>query len=377
MTAAGPALRNALRDRYTIERELGRGGMAVVYLAQDIRHGRPVALKVLRAEIGIEMGAERFLNEIDTAARLQHPHILPVFDSGETAGHLWFTMPYVEGENLRERLDRSPPPSLAETLRLGREAARGLQYAHEHGIVHRDIKPENILITKDGSILVADFGIARSLDADSRITAAGVVLGTPRYMSPEQVSGQTALDARSDLYALGCVLYEMLSGEPPFDGPNPQSVAAKHLTQPVPVVHGRGGPVPPPVAAVIGRALSKAPGGRYQSAAEFGAALEAAGRQAQRSAGRGVLFLALVLLALGLVLVGYWLLTRGASRHHAPPGGAVASGFNRRMAQLTSGEGVEEWPASSPDGSRLAYVAEADGFRQLFGIEPAPYSASR
>jgi len=366
MTAAGAALRDALRDRYAIERELGRGGMAVVYLAQEVRHRRPVALKVMRAEIGIELGAERFLHEIDTAARLQHPHILPVFDYGETAGHLWFTMPYVEGENLRERLDRSPPPSLAETLRVGREAAQALQYAHEHGIVHRDIKPENILLTRDGSSLLADFGIARSLDADSRITAAGVVLGTPRYMSPEQVSGETAVDARSDVYSLGCVLYEMLSGEPPFDGPNPQSVAAKHLTEPVPVVHGRAGPLPPPVAAVIGRALSKAPGDRFQSAADFGAALEAAGRQDHGPAWRRPLFLALALLALGLILVSYWLLTRGPGKREAPTGGAVASGFNRRMAQLTSGEGVEEWPAWSPDGSRLAYVAEAGGFRQLF-----------
>jgi serine/threonine-protein kinase len=366
MTAAGSALREALRDRYTIERELGRGGMATVYLALELRHRRPVALKVLRPELGVELGPERFLQEIDTAARLQHPHILPVFDSGEAAGQLWFTMPYVEGETLRERLHRAPPPSLAESLRIAREAAQALQYAHEHGIIHRDIMPENILLTRDGSTRVADFGIARSAGGDARITAAGVVLGTPGYMSPEQVGGELALDGRSDVYSLGCVLYELVSGEPPFTGPNPQAVAAKRLTQPAPPVTGRGRPVPMPVAAVIARALAKMPADRFRSAAEFGAAIDAAG---QRAAGpwwrRGVLLLALPVV--GLIAAGWWLRPHGlGAGRRVAAAGAVASGFNRRMAQLTSGEGVEEWPVWSPDGSRLAYVADAGGFRQLF-----------
>jgi serine/threonine-protein kinase len=366
MTAAGPALRDALRDRYAIERELGRGGMATVYLAQELRYRRPVALKVLRSELGVELGPARFLQEIDTAARLQHPHILPVFDSGEAAGHLWFTMPYVEGETLRERLNRAPPPSLAESLRIAREAAQALQYAHEHGIIHRDIKPENILLTRDGSTLVADFGIARSAEGDARITAAGVVLGTPSYMSPEQVSGEMVLDGRSDVDSLGCVLYELMSGEPPFSGANPQAVAAKRLTQPAPPVHGRRGPVPPAVSAAIARALSKDPAARFRSAAEFGAALEAAGERASGPWWRRPFLLALALMALALVVAGWLLGGGGASGRRAAAAGAVASGFNRRMAQLTSGEGVEEWPAWSPDGSRLAYVADAGGFRQLF-----------
>jgi serine/threonine-protein kinase len=215
------ALRTALADHYTLDRELGRGGMAVVYLAQDLRHDRPVALKVLLPELAATLGPERFQREIKLAARLQHPHILTVHDSGEAAGRLWFTMPFVEGESLRDRLRRERQLPVDDALRITVEAARALDYAHQHGVVHRDIKPENILLTRDGSTLVADFGIARALGGDEGdgLTRTGFSVGTPAYMSPEQAAGDRSLGPRTDLYSLASVLYEMLAGEPPFTGP--------------------------------------------------------------------------------------------------------------------------------------------------------------
>jgi serine/threonine protein kinase len=195
-------LQTGLADRYRIERELGRGGMATVYLAQDLRHKRPVALKVLHPELAQTLGPERFQREIETVARLQHPHILTVYDSGETAGQLWFTMPFVEGESLRDRLSREKQLSIDEALRITREAALALDYAHRHGVIHRDIKPENILLS-DGQALVADFGIARALTGSSeKLTETGMAVGTPAYMSPEQASGAGDLDARTDVGAL-------------------------------------------------------------------------------------------------------------------------------------------------------------------------------
>ena len=227
-------LRAALVDRYVIERELGRGGMATVYLARDLKHGRFVALKVLSPALAASLGADRFLREIELAARLQHPHIVPVFDSGDAAGVLWYTMPYVEGETLRARLDRERQLPLDEAVRIASEAARALEYAHQHGVLHRDVKPENLLLTTDGSTLVADFGIARSWNETDGLTATGLVVGTPGYMSPEQAAGERTLDARSDVYALGSVLYEMLAGEMPYSGPNAQAILAKRLSEPVP-----------------------------------------------------------------------------------------------------------------------------------------------
>ncbi|HKH82047.1 MAG TPA: serine/threonine-protein kinase, partial [Gemmatimonadales bacterium] len=198
MTPVESDLSEQLRNHYVIERELGRGGMATVYLARDLRHKRPVALKVLHPELAASLGPERFEREIETAARLQHPHILSVIDSGEAAGRLWFTMPYVEGESLRDRLRREKQLSLEEALRIGREAAQALHYAHTHGVIHRDVKPENLLLTEDGSTLVADFGVARALqDGEEVLTQAGLAIGTPAYMSPEQASGARELDARS------------------------------------------------------------------------------------------------------------------------------------------------------------------------------------
>ena len=220
--------------------------MATVYLAQDVRHERPVALKVLHPQLAVTLGPERFQREIRLVARLQHPHILTVHDSGETAGQLWFTMPYVEGESLRDRLTREKQLPVEDALRIVREAALALEYAHQHGVVHRDIKPENILLTSDGSTLVADFGIARAIGGGGEsLTETGMAVGTPAYMSPEQATGERDLDARSDIYALGCVLYEMLAGEPPFTGPTPQAVLRRVLTEmPRPIHTARDGVSP-------------------------------------------------------------------------------------------------------------------------------------
>jgi serine/threonine-protein kinase len=254
--------------------------MATVFLAQDLRHDRPVALKVLHPDLAHALGPERFQREIRLAARLQHPHILTVFDSGEAAGNLWFTMPYVEGESLRSRLDREHQLPVADALRIAREAALALEYAHEHGVVHRDIKPENLLLTKDGSTLVADFGIARSLAAgDRQLTETGLAVGTPAYMSPEQASGEHDVTARTDIYSLGAVLYEMLAGEPPFTGPTAQAVIAKRFSGEAPSVRRTRPAVPEAVDRAISRALAPVPADRWNSAADFARALAAAGDQ--------------------------------------------------------------------------------------------------
>src|SRR6266516_3687649 len=251
-------LQAALADRYTIERELGRGGMATVYLAQDLKHHRKVAIKVLKPELAAALGPERFLQEIEIAAGLTHPHILPLYDSGEATGLLYYVMPYVEGETLRNRLDGAGQLPLAEAVQITREVADALSYAHSHDIVHRDIKPENILL-EAGHAVVSDFGIARAITAagGEKLTETGIALGTPAYMSPEQAAGSKDLDGRSDLYSLGCVLYEMLAGQPPFTGPTLESVAHQHLSvAPRPVTDLRP-TVPGGVAAAIQRALAK------------------------------------------------------------------------------------------------------------------------
>ena len=225
-------LQSALADRYRIEREIGAGGMATVYLAQDVRHDRRVALKVLRPELAAVIGAERFLAEIKLTANLQHPHILPLFDSGEADSLLFYVMPFVEGESLRDRLNREKQLPVDDAVRIATEVAGALDYAHRHGVVHRDIKPENILL-HDGQALVADFGIAlaASKASGARMTETGMSLGTPHYMSPEQAMGEREITARSDVYALGAVLYEMLTGEPPFTGPTAQAIVARVLTE--------------------------------------------------------------------------------------------------------------------------------------------------
>ena len=266
-------LRAALAGRYELERELGAGGMAVVYLARDLRHERQVALKVLRPELGLAAGAERFHREIRLAARLVHPHILPVLDSGAAADRLWYTMPYIEGESLRARLDREKQLPLDEAVRLTGEIAEALGYAHTQNILHRDIKPENILLS-GGHALVADFGIARALgDAGERLTNTGIAIGTPGYMSPEQSSGDHGLDGRSDLYALASVSYEMLAGEPPFTGPTAQAVIARRLSLPPPSLRTIRPSVPAALDAALLRALAPVPADRFATTMDFARAL--------------------------------------------------------------------------------------------------------
>jgi len=262
------SLAQGLAGRYTLQRELGQGGMAIVYLAHDLRHDREVALKVLRPEVSAAMGAERFLREIKLAAGLTHPHILPVFDSGEAGGMLFYVMPSMEGRSLRERLDRERQLSLSESLRITREVASALDYAHRHNVVHRDIKPENILL-HEGAAMVADFGIGKALSGNgASLTQTGLSLGTPAYMSPEQASGELDTDGRSDLYSLGCVLYEMLAGEPPFTGISAQAIIAKRFVAPIPHVRATRD-VPEPVDDAVTRALARTPADRFPSAAEF------------------------------------------------------------------------------------------------------------
>ncbi|HEX3235830.1 MAG TPA: protein kinase [Gemmatimonadales bacterium] len=276
------ALEAALAGRYALERELGRGGMATVYLAQDVRHDRPVALKVLHAELAVALGAERFQREIKLAARLQHPHILTVHDSGEIAGPpgsppiLWFTMPYIEGESLRERLTREKQLSVDEGLRITREAADALDYAHRHGVIHRDIKPENILLS-EGHALVADFGIGKALTqaSDQKLTETGMAVGTPAYMSPEQAAGDKDLDPRSDIYSLATVLYEMLAGATPFDAPTSQAMIARRFMETARPLRQLRDAVPEHVEQAVQRALARTAADRFASAAEFARALGA------------------------------------------------------------------------------------------------------
>ena len=275
-TAFLARLRASLGDQFAIERELGHGGMGTVYLARDLRLGRQVALKVMHPELGTVLADERFQREIAIAASLSHPHVVPLLDSGETDGMRWYTMPYIEGESLRTRLEREQQLSIDDTLRLGRDVAGALQYAHERGLVHRDIKPENILLQGDNAV-VLDFGIAREMaptGPDGSITSTGMVVGTPTYMSPEQAAGARLVDARSDIYSLSCVLYEVLSGHPPFLGSTPQELIARHALDPVPPLRTARPSVPPALEAAIEQALAKVPADRFQSAAKLGAALE-------------------------------------------------------------------------------------------------------
>jgi eukaryotic-like serine/threonine-protein kinase len=276
MNSVRGRLAPALAGRYTLDRELGQGGMAIVYLAHDLRHDRQVALKVLRPEVSAEIGAERFLREIKMAAGLTHPHILPMFDSGEADGLLFYVMPTMEGRSLRERLDTERQLALPDALRLTREVASALDYAHRHNVVHRDIKPENILL-HEGAAMVADFGIGKALSQGNRsITQTGLAVGTPAYMSPEQSAGEPDTDGRSDLYSLGCVLYEMLTGEPPFTGVTPQAIIAKRFVSPIPRVRTTRD-VPEAVDAAVTRALARTPVDRYPTAAEFAEALRVIG----------------------------------------------------------------------------------------------------
>ena len=295
-------LESGLAGHYTIERELGRGGMATVYLAHDERHDRPVALKVLHPELAHALGPERFQREIRLAARLQHPHILTVLDSGEAAGQLWFTMPFVEGESLRDRLNREKQLPLDDALRIAREVADGLDYAHRHGVIHRDIKPENILLAGSHA-LVADFGIARGLTPDGQhLTETGTSIGTAAYMSPEQAAGEHDLDARSDIYSLATVLYEMLAGQTPFTAPTPQAMIARRFTEsPRPLAELRD-TVPVAISHAVDKALARTPADRYASAADFARALTPAETTVTRATPRRRLPVAPVMLVVGFVI---------------------------------------------------------------------------
>jgi serine/threonine-protein kinase len=283
-------LRSSLGDRYAVERQVGEGGMATVYRARDLKHERTVAIKVLRPELSASLGGDRFLREIRVAANLQHPNILALYDSGEAEGLLYYVMPFVESESLRDRLTKEQQLPLHDALQIVREAAEALQYAHDHGIVHRDIKPENILL-QGGHALVADFGIARAVQASGeKLTQTGMAVGTPHYMSPEQSLGSEHVDARSDVYSLGCVLYELLIGQPPFTGPNAMAIMARHSMEVVPSLQVVRPSVPDEVEDAVMQALEKTPADRYQTMKEFAEALgeaetEAAmARTAQRRA---------------------------------------------------------------------------------------------
>ena len=267
MSTAADRLRSTLAGRYQVEREVGRGGMATVYLAQDLKHGRPVALKVLHPELAASLGSERFLREIQIAARLQHPHILPLYDSGQAGELLYYVMPFVEGESLRDRLTHEKQLPVEDAVQIGRDIAAALDYAHRHGVVHRDIKPENVML-HEGEAIVTDFGIAKAVSAagGESLTQTGMAVGTPAYMSPEQASGDREPDGRSDIYSLGCVLYEMLTGSAPFTGPTVQSIIMKRFTEPVPSVRATRSTVTAELEQVVSKALAKDPTDRFQTA---------------------------------------------------------------------------------------------------------------
>ncbi len=300
-------LQRTLAERYAVQRELGRGGMAAVYLAEDLKHHRPVAIKVLKPELAAALGPERFLREIEIAAKLNHPHILPLFDSGQAEGFLYYVMPYVEGESLRDRLDREKQLPLDDALQIAREVADALSYAHSHDVIHRDIKPENILL-ESGHAVVADFGIARAITAagGDKLTDTGIAVGTPAYMSPEQSVGEQALDMRTDIYSLGCVLYEMLAGEPPYTGTSPQAIFAKRLQAPLPRV-STVRDVPAPVEAALTRALARTAADRFPTAYAFAVALAGGGAvlrvAPRRPAWRLALFGVVGVVALGGALL--------------------------------------------------------------------------
>ena len=370
-------LQASLADRYRIEGEIGAGGMATVYLAQDLRHDRKVALKLLRPELSAVIGAERFLAEIKLTANLQHPHILPLFDSGEADGFLFYVMPFVEGESLRNRLNREKQLPVADAVRIATEVASALDYAHRHGVIHRDIKPENILL-HDGRALVADFGIAlaASKAGGNRMTETGMSLGTPHYMSPEQAMGEREITARSDVYALGVVLYEMLTGDPPFTGSTAQAVVARVLTEtPRPILPQRH-TIPPQVEAAVLTALEKLPADRFSTAAEFADALAgratvptarttAAAAPALAPAARlrkDPVTLALAGIALAATAAALWGWLRPAE----------APSVNRFSLYLPPGEALIPVSQSgnrvaiSPDGKRLVYIGPAQRGTQLW-----------
>jgi serine/threonine-protein kinase len=362
------SLSATLTGRYSIERELGAGGMATVYLAHDDRHDRPVALKVLRPELAAVIGADRFLAEIKTTANLQHPHILPLHDSGEAGGFLFYVMPYIEGETLRDHLDREKQLPVEDAVRIAGEVADALDYAHRQGVIHRDIKPENILL-HDGRAVVADFGIAlaASKGGATRMTETGMSLGTPQYMSPEQAMGEREITARSDVYALGAVLYEMLSGDPPFSGSTAQAIVARVVTESPRSLTVQRHTIPRHVEQAVLKSLEKLPADRFATAAEFSQALkdthftsatgvEMVDAQTAHPAPSGIRDWRLWAAVAGvLVAVLAWVGTRS----EAPPPVARYNLAHTGDAQLGAGRGSRV--ALSRDGIWMAYVGLGDG----------------
>ena len=370
MSDAVTGLNAALEGRYRVERELGEGGMATVYLADDLRHERNVALKVLKPELAAVVGAERFLAEIKTTANLQHPHILPLFDSGEADGFLFYVMPYVEGESLRQKLEREHQLPVDEAVRIATDMAEALDYAHHQGVIHRDIKPGNVLIHA-GQPVISDFGIALAVGAagGDRMTETGLSLGTPHYMSPEQATGDQTVGTATDTYALGCVLYEMLVGDPPYTGSTAQSVLGKIVTStPVAPAEHRG-TIPPNVDAAVRRSLEKLPADRFASAGDFAGALsDQSFRHGVASGGaattaRGLwnpLSVAMTGLAvLGFATAGVTLATRGPVDRVRVPTTRVAldiQGHSFALGRLTL----------SPDASLLALISAASDGRRIY-----------
>ncbi len=359
----------ALADRYRIERELGAGGMATVYLAEDLRHDRKVAIKVLKPELAAVLGAERFVQEIKTTAQLQHPHILPLFDSGTAGGFLYYVMPYLEGETVREKLNRETQLGVAEAVRITTEVADALDYAHRHGVIHRDIKPENILL-HDGRPMVMDFGIALAVSAAAggRMTETGLSLGTPHYMSPEQATADRDITARSDIYSLASVLYEMLAGEPPHMGNSAQQIIMKIVTEEAAPVTRLRKSVPPNVAAALSKALEKLPADRFDTAREFGEALKdpaftgpsaapAASDRVRRSPAVTYLLMA-ACVALAALSAWCWL------RSRRTPVAWFIIGFPTNQAPSYSAVGTHV--ALSRDGAMLAYISGPSGDSRLW-----------
>jgi serine/threonine-protein kinase len=378
-------LRSAFADRYQLEREVGAGGMATVYLAQDLRHGRKVAVKVLRPELAAVIGAERFLAEIKLTANLQHPHILPLFDSGEADSFLFYVMPFVQGETLRDRLRREKQLPVADAVRIAAEVASALDYAHRHGVVHRDIKPENILL-HEGQALVADFGIAlaASRAGGDRMTETGMSLGTPHYMSPEQAMGEREITPRSDVYALGAVLYEMLTGDPPFTGSTAQAIVARVVTEsPRPLLPQRH-TIPPNIESAVLTALEKLPADRFGTAADFAKALASAKYTtttvplpaAPERVGAPRRWTPATLIAAGLAVIATGAALWGWFRPQPKPE------VSRFSLLFRGGEGLQPRPtagsmAISPDGRKIAYVGPGEGssrlwLRELGKLRPAP-----
>ena len=378
MTEALARLATALADRYRIERELGQGGMATVYLAQDLKHDRKVALKVLKPELAAVIGAERFVVEIKTTAALQHPHILPLFDSGTADSFLYYVMPFIDGETLRAKLDRETQLGIEESVRIAVAVADALDYAHRHGVVHRDIKPENILL-HDGRPMVADFGIALALSAAAggRMTETGLSLGTPHYMSPEQATAEKEITARSDVYSLGSVLYEMLTGNPPHTGASAQQIIMKIVTEEAAPVTKARKSVPPNVAAAVAKSLEKLPADRFATAKEFAEALTnqsytrpMTGVGFGASAGAGhwkQVALVAAALAVGCAALAIW-----GWRRPEPPRPVMRYGF-----AFPDSQDLQGGMTLSPDGARLLYEGPGvNGATQLWVKERNRYEAT-